>query len=50
MSIPLYWIVYVTPKHGDKFEQRFTERSRARGFALIQKSLGHAVDTKAVGY
>ena len=45
MSKPLYWIVWVNGT-----ANRFNERSRARGFALIQKALGRNVVTKSVGF
>lgn len=45
MAKPLYWLVWVNGA-----PHRFAERSRARGFALIQKALGHSVVTKSVGF
>lgn len=45
MSKPLYWIVWVNGA-----SHRFNGRARARGFALVQKALGHNVVTKSVGF
>lgn len=45
MSKPLYWIVWV-----NGVENRFLERARARGFALVQRALGYSVIIKSVGF
>lgn len=51
MSKPTHWVVIVTDsKTGRVTEHPFTERHKARGFAIVQKAQGHAVEIKAKGY
>lgn len=51
MSKPAFWIVRLTDKDTSVTEEhRFTERARARGFAMMQKALGHSVDLIAKEY
>lgn len=45
MSKPIYWIVWVNGS-----PRNFTQRSAARLYAAAQKTLGHQVTVKSVGF
>lgn len=51
MAKPTHWVVIVVDSHTKQTTQHpFTERHKARGFAIVQKAQGHSVEIKAKGY
>ena len=48
MAKPAYWILVIDGVADDSV--RYTERSKARGAAIILRAQGHTVDVQAKGY